>query len=216
MSQEIPDELLQYSKDLYYTKKSMIFMQNDPPERIFYLKEGKVCHSYYSKEGERKIIIYIQKGGIFGETAILLNQKAYGITTSATTNCLVAAFTRKTFEDILMKDTDFLRFCLQEAAKKIRMMGSQIISLAFLTCEKRVINSLLWFIEYAIKSKDLKEDQKEYVIRMTHQELGELASVHRVAVTNVLNTLEKEKSIHKKAKTIIVPLDKKQKLKQLI
>ena len=66
------------------------------------------------------------------------------------------------------------------------------------------------------KSKKKESGELEHTFKIAHQELGELASVNRVTVTNVLKELEKEKIIRKGSKTIMIPAGGKQKPKRYI
>lgn len=214
-----PEELLSFGRDLNYRKNALICMQNDAPEKIFYLKTGNIYLSYYGRDGERKIVYYAKKGTIFGgEIALAANRPVYGITAVALTNCLVTVFSKDVFLTILLKNLDFTNYCLQETSDKLFIMGKQLGSISFLECKRRVASTLLWLAENMSNETEtsIKAEGVECSLKITHQELGEFANVNRVTVTNVLTELEEAKIIHKRTRNIMITDGGKEKLKQWI
>ncbi len=212
-----PVELLSLGHDTRYAKNTVICMQNEPAEKIFFLKEGEVCLSYYGENGERKIVFYVDKDSIFGGViSLVLNRKVYGVSAMTLTRSLVTVFSREVFFSTLINNIDFTRFCLCAVVKELWAMGSSLESLSFLECNRRVASALPWLTDHAGKVEKEESGELEHTFKITHQELGELASVNRVTVTNVLKELEKEKIILKGSKIIMIPAGGKQKLKRYI
>lgn len=206
----LPEELLCYGRNYNYQKNSIIFRQDDPAEKVFYLKEGEVRLTFCGADGERKIVIYARKGWIFGgEIPLILNKKTYAINAEAITDCLVVAFSKNVFFDVLMKNLDFVRLCLYWTIRKLWVMGKQIFSLSFLSSEKRIVYTLLWLIDQYTS----REAGDNLMFRMTQEELAEIANVHRVTAANVLRTLKKDKIIDKKYGKILITAKGKKKLK---
>ena len=212
-----PVELLSLGHEAHYAKNTVICMQNDPPEKVFFLKEGEVSLSYYGENGERKTIFYVEKGSIFGGViSLVLNKKVYGVSAMTLTKSLITVFSKEVFFSNLINNIGFTRFCLCAVAKELWAMGSHLESLSFLECNRRVASALLWLTDHAGKVEKEESGELEHIFKITHQELGELASVNRVTVTNVLKELEKEKIIRKGSKSIAIPAGGKQKLKRYI
>lgn len=108
-----------------------------------------------------------------------------------------------------MKNLDFVKLCLYWTTRKLRVLGEQVISTSFLSSDKRIAYTLLWLTEQ-FAAEGFKPD---YMFKMTHEELAEVANVHRVTVGSVLKSFNKANMIDGRYKTILLSPEGRKKLK---
>ena len=58
------------SKTVEYPKKSIIFVQGDPAENVFYIRKGRVKLTVTSEQGKAAVIGILNDGSFFGEGSL--------------------------------------------------------------------------------------------------------------------------------------------------
>lgn len=198
---EMKSFLLEVSKsgNIKTYKKDQIIETLD--KCIYIIQYGKVCKSYYSKDGREKIMCFISLGGMFGE-------KEYfeGSTTNTTIRTIretcVSALNEEIIEEILMKHPIVYRYFLLNIIRQSRIVESQLISATFGDSRGKVADVLLrlYYQDGSNRNREVKILQKKY----THEEIAKILGCSRVTVTCAFNEFEKNSLIEIDGKDITI------------
>lgn len=187
-----------------YAPKTVLYTQDEPAEKVFYLEEGLVRFCLVSQDGAQKTLCYIEKGNIFGAIGILLG-RCYGSTAVAATKVRVVCFGKDQFWTCFREHHEFAELCAISMAEICWYMGKQINSLSFLDRFGKVASSLMYLGKRWGEPMDCGAGDKGPVrLRITHQELAEFTGTSRVTVTSVLDEFEARKLIRKRPQEIII------------
>ena len=89
-----------------FPKKQTIFVQGDPSDAVFYIKEGKVKLTVVSKNGKEATIGILSKGDFFGE-GCLTGQPLRMCTAIALTDCSVMRIEKKAMMEVIHREHSF-------------------------------------------------------------------------------------------------------------
>jgi CRP-like cAMP-binding protein len=103
-----------------------LFKEGEPGERAYVIQEGKIDILKSTTDGE-VVLGTIEKGGIFGEMALIDNQPRMASAVAAST-CTVIVINRDTFQRKLSKCDPFVRGLLGIFVKNIRSMVEEHIN----------------------------------------------------------------------------------------
>lgn len=164
-------------KKMHYPRGSVVFYANSCLNNIYYLEFGVVKQVLISPEGTEKVVGIIKSGNIFGE-AIFLHGYPAQCTNVVTEDALIYSFSREDLEKMISANPSILMYLVRSMSLKIRMLTTQIDILYSLDAKSKVCRTIQLLVQ---QSKEL---------RMTHQEIAQLAGVHRVTVSNTLSFLK--------------------------
>lgn len=183
-----------------YEAQSTIFQEGDEGEALYVLGNGLVKLSKIDLGGHEKTLAILQPPEFFGEMALL------GESTRSAT-----VFTLSKVEAYLLFTDDFRKLMEQyptislnltaTLARRLRGMDDEAQILSYKDAQGRVSYVLLRL--YRAGVIDLAEGGNA-LVRLTHQELANLAGTSRETVTRALKALEGEKVIKTRPKEIII------------
>ncbi|SCA54808.1 cAMP-binding protein [Candidatus Terasakiella magnetica] len=104
-----------------------IFKEGEPGDRAYIVERGMV-EIYKLIDGKEVVLGTINKGGIFGEMALIDNAPRMAAARSVQQTTLVVV-TRDTFVSKLSKADPFMRGLVNIFVKNIRRMGQEIVKL---------------------------------------------------------------------------------------
>lgn len=172
-----------------YNKNDTVYRQGESAVCFYYLKKGKVKIFFNSPDGMEKTLSLASAGSILGEAAFF--DKIPRISSAkAEDKCEIIPISQKKLIELIGKHPNLAMDLLQILAKRIRLLSSQIDSMTFLQADARIAQLLL---EYKTK---------EFLVYLTHEEIGNMVGVSRVTVSKILNTFAKEKIIKTNYKNI--------------
>ncbi len=189
-----------YGRNVIFPKKSIIFIQKDSAQRIFFLKKGLIkllFFNNFTEDGE-KTCFFIHPGMFVGESAVLLG-KPYGITAYAVTECEVIIFDNNTTFKLMETHPNFGLELISSMSKVIWYYGYHLIGDSLPSSLYKVAYALL-NLSYQIKPGLVKNIRLE----LSHEDLASFTSLTRVTVTKCLNELGKEKLLKKGRNYIII------------
>lgn len=110
-------------RKVYYAG-DRIFKEGEPGDRAYIIERGMV-EIYKMMDGKEVVLGTVNKGGIFGEMALIDNAPRMAAARSVQQTTLVV-ITRDTFESKLAKADPFMRGLINIFVKNIRRMGQEL------------------------------------------------------------------------------------------
>ena len=176
-----------------YEKDSMIYFQGEKASYFYYLKKGSVKIFLSSPDGMEKTLRLLDRG-IFGEASFF--DRLPRVSSAKTLEpSEIVVISRKTLMACFKKEPELAMNLLQYLAETVRMLSSQVDSMAFLQADRRIARLL----------SDLSEPGKDgSVVHCTHEEIGNLAGVSRVTVIRVLDGFSAKGWLETRYRSIVI------------
>lgn len=171
-----------------YKKDQIIYYQGDIANCFYYLKQGRASVFMISPEGMEKTLNTTGSGEILGEAAFFDRMPRVS-SAKALTDCKIVSIDNDKLMDLIQKNPSLAVELLKIQAVRIRLLSSQIDSMAFLQADARIARILL---EYQSTKNNVK------TVKLTHEEIGKIAGVSRVTVSKILNSFSKSKIVKTK------------------
>ncbi|MEM7782410.1 MAG: Crp/Fnr family transcriptional regulator [Planctomycetota bacterium] len=176
------------SKTRVMKKGETVYLPQDQADAVLLVAQGrvKVCHA--TPEGKQSIIGFIDSGEIFGELALIGNEKRgeYVETTEKTTLVMMP---KQALMQVIYKYPTLVLGVTKLIGMRRQRVERRLRNLLFRSNRERVIHLLL---ELSEKYGQRTEDGITLNIRLSHQEMACLIGSTRETVTVVLGQLQKE------------------------
>ncbi|HQV56225.1 MAG: Crp/Fnr family transcriptional regulator [Chitinophagaceae bacterium] len=181
-------------------KNQIIYFTDDPSDKIYFLKKGKVKLSRYAADGREIIVAFLGPGEIFGELAIS-GQHQRVETAEATEESLICILSVPQMEMMLEKNPKFNLSVTKLIGLRLQKVESRLASLIFKSSDQR-IHSFIY--DAAIEHGKKTEQGVEVYLRLTHENIAKLTATARPTVSAVFSDLEKRNVIEYNRKRILV------------
>ncbi len=178
---------------------------------IYFIKKGRVKSYLIGKDGTMKTFSIVGEGCFFGEQFVLHGQPALFETVTAE-DCELYFYDKDTMLDIMKRDFEVNLFLIKSLAIKARMLAVQLEDKCMRNILQSVCRILYSIYCYEEKNSGFKQDIQ---IQLTHQELADILSSHRVTVTKSLSYLKKIGVLDYKYENIIIKSKYKERLKEI-
>lgn len=201
---DAPERALEIAADAMqrrtYDPQSVVFQEGDVGEALYVLARGLVKLSKIDLGGHEKTLAILQPPEFFGEMALLgeSSRSASAMTLSRVEAYLLFA---DDFRKLMEQYPTISLNLTATLARRLRGMDDEAQILSYKDAQGRVSYVLLRL--YRAGVIDLIEGG-EALVRLTHQELANLAGTSRETVTRALKALEDEKVIQTKPKEIVI------------
>ena len=183
-----------------FEAQSTVFQEGDSGEALYILVDGHIKLSKVDLGGYEKTLAILQPPEFFGEMALL------GSTSRSAT-----AVALNEVEAFLLFEDDFTKLVetypsvslnlTTTLAQRLSGTNDEAQILSYKDAQGRVAFVLLRLYRSGVI--ELTE-QGEVLVRLTHQELANLAGTSRETVTRALKVLERETVIYTRPKEIII------------
>lgn len=201
--QNAPERALEISaaavRNRVYEPDTTIFQEGDKGEALYILAQGLVKLSKVDLGGHEKTLAILQPPEFFGEMALVGES-----TRSATAVTLNEVHAYLLFQDDFRKlISDFPSISLNltaTLAARLRGMDDESQILSYKDAQGRVAYVLLRLFHGGV----VERDQQHPLVRLTHQELANLAGTSRETVTRALKALEGEGVIQTRPKEVFI------------
>ncbi len=158
----------------------VFYRPEDPGERLFLLRQGRVQLYRISPEGKKLVIATLASGALFGEMA-LLGQQMHNAFAEAMEDCSIMVMSQADLERLMLNDPAIGRRILALTRRRLSDAEARLEDMAFKGIPARFPSLLL----------RLAADQGGQTITgMTHQDLAETIGTYRETATQVLNDLK--------------------------
>ena len=192
---------------------AVIFWQSQINQFVYIVKSGRVMMRVLSRDGKEKIMMFAEKGGIFGETSIIEGYPEQ-YTAVALVDCRLYKIPAEVFLERLWNDTKINRAVMTILSRKANLHFNQVLGLTFGDIRYRVANVMLYLVRMYGKTEP---DGILIDVPFTHQDMADLIKSSRVSVSKVLHEFL-DKGIIKKMnrRYVICDLDSIENIEKLI
>jgi CRP/FNR family transcriptional regulator len=187
-------ELQQISKNLSiktFRKNETILYEEDTNQYMYTILYGKVKVIQTSEDGRETILAMHKTGDFFGEMS-LIDGETMPATVVALEKTLTAIISKKEFDSLISTQTKVLEKLLFILSARLRESWNRIQMLTFNNATHRM--KML----FAMLSGEYGEKKAEGTvlnIKLTHQDIANMAGITRETVTRVMDRWQKDKEI---------------------
>lgn len=201
---DAPERALEIAASVMQLRKfdasSIIFQEGDVGEALYVLADGLVKLSKVDLGGYEKTLAILQPPEFFGEMA-LLGAKTRSATAEALGNVEAYLLFGDDFNKLLQTYPTISLNLTTTLAQRLRGMDDEAQILSYKDAQGRVAFVLLRLYRSGVI--ELTENGQA-LVRLTHQDIANLAGTSRETVTRALKVLEQERVIATRPKEIIL------------
>ncbi|KHO61607.1 MULTISPECIES: Crp/Fnr family transcriptional regulator [Thermoanaerobacter] len=194
------EEIHRISTINFFKKGSIIFMEGEKGEAIYFVKSGKVKISKTSSIGKEYIIKIMEKGDVFAESILFVGGE-YPATAEAIEDSEVIMLKNQDIENLILKNSEIALSIIKLMAKRLKNVAVIIENLALRDSIGRTASVLLTF------AKERGINTKEGILldlNLNRQDLANIVGTSRENVTRILSQMDKEGIIHLDRQKIII------------
>ena len=183
-----------------FKKGSIIFMEGEKGEAIYFVKSGKVKISKTSSTGKEYIIKIMEKGDIFAESVLFVGGE-YPATAEAIEDSEVIVLKNQDIENLILKNSEIALSIIKLMAKRLKNVAVIIENLALRDSIGRTASVLLTF------AKERGINTKEGILldlNLNRQDLANIVGTSRENVTRILSQLDKDGVIRLDRQRILI------------
>ncbi len=202
-----PHKLKEYTSRHFqeFKKGDFIYMENDHADKVYLVGRGKVKIVHYREEGTEMIIAILNKGELFGEKAILGEQKREDAAVSCTNDTLICPLDRETMYTLMRDDQRFSLTIYKILGFRLKKLERRLERLFFKDTRARIIEFVNDLIDYESGEPD---SGMEIPHTYTQKDIADLIGATRETVTKELIKLKSEGILFYQRKHIkIVDID---------
>jgi len=180
---EMPDELRSLwdkGEHIIVQPGAYILKQCHSNSQIFWLEEGRVKVSVFLPGGTEKTLCILEPGNILGEVSAF-NRHAYPVSVVALQHSILRVFPIDLVHSMIRKHPWIATQLMASISKKLCILATQVESLSTATSQERVADLFIHFVQVY---GETTERGIRISLRLTQQELANLAGTSRVSVSN--------------------------------
>lgn len=201
MSKEELMEVEKKTKMKTYNKGEYIYFPDDPSNKIFFLKSGRVKLCTYSEDGKEIIKAIMWPGEIFGETGLIENERRTDFAQPLDDDVLICSM-RKEDMLMMMQMKPSLNFKIMKLiGLRFRKIERKLESLIFKDTRTRIIDLIRDLANERGKKIGTDIFVKHY---LTHQDFAYLTATSRQNVTTVFNELKSKGIMDFERKSFVI------------
>jgi CRP/FNR family cyclic AMP-dependent transcriptional regulator len=172
-----------------YKKKQAIYAEGNHPNRLYYVKKGKVKAYKTNEEGKELVTDLFSPGDFLGYIA-LLEETTYKDTAEAMEDTELAVIPREDFDDLINKNPEIVKKFIQLLAKNISEKEQHLLGLAYNSLRKKVADALL-----KLQQKYQKSEEEKFVIDISRESLATIAGTATESLIRTLSDFRSEKMV---------------------
>lgn len=175
-----------------YKKKDYIYFEEDSSNKVYLIEKGKVKIGYYSEDGEEMIKAILTKGELFGEKAILGENKRDEFAQSIDNETSICQIGVQTMYELMRDNQSFSFNVYKFIGFKFKKLERRLQLLLFKDTKTR----LLEFLDELCTEYGYDCDKSgDHVIKhpYTQKDIASLIGTSRPTLNILLNELKEEK-----------------------
>ena len=197
------NELAQGSDINYFKRGEVIYHEGNYPNKLFFIKKGKVKTFKSNDAGKELTIDLLNEGDFLGYTALIEVSK-YKESAEAIDDCELCIIPKEDFELLMNNNIEVAKKFIKLLAKNVSAKEDQLLSLAYNSLRKRVADALL-----SLQDKYKKESQDKFSINISREDLANIAGTATESLIRTLSDFKSEKLIEIKNGNIVIENEKK-------
>lgn len=204
LNKEAMDKVMAVARDRIVPKKEVILTPDSYGDKMFILKKVRVRVFKLSVDGKRITLAILKDGDIFGALSVIKGgtSGAYAETLDDSYICTIQ---QKDLSAIIKNMPELAISLIEKINQRLKEAEDRIADLVFRDVPGRIASILLKLSEQFGK-KDVKGTQIS--IKLTHQELADMAGASRETVTTILNEFKEDGLVSIDEKYIIITDEK--------
>lgn len=184
-----------------FKKNDFIYLQEDNARHVFLVAGGKVKIGAYSDNGEETIKTILSKGDLFGELALIGEDKRTDFAQSLDDKTTICMLPVESMQELIKDHKTLSLKIFKLMGARIKKLERKIESLVFKDSRSRIIE----FLKDMAEEKGVKVGT-ETMIRsnLTHKDIAMLTATSRQTVTTTFNELRNQNLINFNRKQILI------------
>ncbi|MDL2314273.1 Crp/Fnr family transcriptional regulator [Desulfovibrio sp. OttesenSCG-928-C14] len=179
----LPDAIIARGVVKNYPEGSMISPERSEVEGVFYVQSGVVRVLRPSISGPRRTLFIVSSGHFFFEAHYFRARRLFS-QAEVVAEAHLVFFPCKTVRELLASSENFRDQIFQSLSCKALIMGTELMEGAYSNPQEHILQILVKLPATATPAGS--------EIKITQDELAELAGLHRVSVNRTLRRLEDE------------------------
>ena len=186
-----------------YENKQVIYRESNYPNKLFFIKKGKVKTFKSNDAGKELTIDLLNEGDFLGYTALIENSP-YKETAEAIEQCELSIIPKEDFELLINNNMDVAKNFIKLLAKNVSDKEHQLLSMAYNSLRKRVADALL-----TLQEKYKNETDEKFSIHISREDLANIAGTATESLIRTLSDFKNEKLIDIKNGNIVIENEKR-------
>ncbi len=174
-----------------FKKNEVVLHEEDTNEFMYIILFGKVKVIQTTEDGKEIILAVHKADDFFGEVS-LIDGKTSPATVQTLEDSLIAFIAKKDFYSLLVTQSKVLEKMLHIFCSRLRESWERIYILNAKNASDRV---KLLFLTLSHKNGSATSDGIVLNLKLTHQEIADMAGLSRETVTRILDKLQKDGEI---------------------
>lgn len=180
-----------FVKENFYKKQEIILTEGEKGNTLHIIVKGRVKITKYTQQGKIKVLAILNEKDSFGEMS-LLTEEARSATVEAIDNVITLSIFKKEFMNILQTEPSISLQIIKTLCHRLAKADRDLKNFIAGNARGRIASVLFDF------------EDKNNIIRLTHQEIAEIAGLTRETTTRILNSFVNEKIIKTKRGQIFI------------
>lgn len=186
---------------LEFGKDDFIYFSQEPSNHIYLIAEGRIKIGSYSDDGKEIIKAILQPGEIFGEMALVGEEKRRDFAQALDKGIKICQLAIEDMESLMRKNQELSFKITKLIGFRLRKAERKIESLVFKDARTRIVEFLKELGEERGQKVGFETLVKNF---FTHQDIANLTATSRQTVTTVLNELRDQNQINFDRKRLLI------------
>lgn len=193
------DVILAAARPRQFSAKSVITHQDDPAEQFFLMWKGRARYFFQSIDGEKRILIQITPGHIFGAAALGLPPSTYLVSTEAVRDSTVLVWDGPTIRELARRFPRVMMNAYLTSTDYLSWYVGTHAALTSQTARERLAHILLGYAPSIGRkvSGGIELD-------VTNEELAEAANISPYTTSRLISEWHRAGAIRKNRGTILL------------
>jgi len=184
-----------------YAAGSLLFMERDQAQGIYFVLEGEVKLSINSADGRRLNLSIARKGEILGLASALFG-KEYLMTAETLYPCKLAHLGQRDLQGFLVRHADAYQTLTQELGRQLTSACEQLRTIGLSASVPEKLARLL--LEWSENGQATQAGTR-FRFSLTHEEIGEFIGASRETVTRTLTLFKTHRLVSFHGSTLVIP-----------
>ncbi|WP_111707523.1 Crp/Fnr family transcriptional regulator [Lutibacter citreus] len=185
-----------------YSKNDYIYFEKDASTKVYLIEKGKVKLGYYTEEGAEVVKAILCKGELFGEKAILGEEKRNEFAQSLDNNTSICPIGVSTLHDLMRDNQNFTLKIYKFISFRIQKLERRLQILLFKDAKTRLLDFLDELCEdYGVCCEETGKLKAKHPY--TQKDIANLIGTSRPTLNLIMNELKVDNIIDFKGKEIL-------------
>lgn len=196
-------------KNRSFSNKQIIYVENDEPAYLYFVKRGQVKTYKRAKDGRELSSTLYHDGDFFGYES-LCQSTMYTDNAATLSDSEILLIAKADFMDYLLNHQEIATTFIGLLSGSVKEKEEQMLRLAYFSVRKRVADALI-----QVAAKFGEADSDTCVLKISRDDLAALVGTASETVSRMLADFKDEKLIEKNGNAIhILSIEKLKKVKQ--